>query len=90
MRIVDLPDGTRRLRVFSDHPLRLYDKSDPPGSNQHPFGFMEMIADASGKVTGTLIAAASLTVDDEGLRLESAGVPVIQLGDARTDSPPKH
>ncbi len=90
MRVTDLPDGRRLLRVFSDHPLRLYDKSDAAGPNQqHPFGYMELFADSAGNVTGTLVAAASLALDDEGLKMESAGVPAIQLKEARTDSPPK-
>lgn len=88
IRVMDLPDGQRRVRFYSDHPLRLYDKSDPAGSNAHPFAFLELLADASGKGNGSLIAAASLSVGDDGLRMESAGVPVIRVYSVETDSPP--
>jgi hypothetical protein len=88
IRVKDLPDGQRRVRFYSDHPLRLYDKTDPAGSTAHPFAFLELVADASGKGSGTLIAAASLTVGDDGLRMESAGTPVIRLYNVVTDRPP--
>lgn len=90
LRVTDLPDGKRRVRFYSDHPLRLYDKTDPAGSSAHPFAFLELVADASGAGEGTLIAAASLALDDDGsLRMESAGVPVIRVYAVETDSPPK-
>jgi len=88
IRVLDLPDGQRRVRFYSDHPLRLYDKTDPAGSTAHPFAFLELVADASGKGSGTLIASASLAVGDDGLRMESAGTPVIRLYDVVTDQPP--
>ncbi len=89
LRVADLPDGKRRVRFYSDHPLRLYDKTDPAGSTAHPFAFLELVVDATGKGDGTLIAAASLAIDDDGsLRMESAGVPVIRLYSVETDSPP--
>lgn len=89
LRLTDLPDGKRRVRFYSDHPLRLYDKTDPAGALAHPFAFLELVVDASGKGDGTLIAAASLAIDDDGsLRMESAGVPVIRVYDVESDSPP--
>jgi hypothetical protein len=88
VRVVDLPDGQRRVRLYSDHALRLYDKSDPAGSTAHPFAFLELFADASGKGSGSLVASASLAADDEELRMESAGVPVIQIYNVTTDRPP--
>jgi hypothetical protein len=88
LRVVDLPDGQRRVRFYCDHPLRLYDKTDPVGEKAHPFAYLELTADASGKGTGVLIAAASLAIEDGGLRMESAGVPVIRVYDVDTDSPP--
>lgn len=88
LRVFDLPDGRRRVRLYSDHPLRLYDKTDPPGSDAHPFGFLELTADASGAGTGELIAAGSMTFGDEGLRIDSAGTPLIKVYDVTTDRPP--
>ena len=88
IRVVDLPDGQRRVRFYSDHPLRLYDKSDPAGSTAHPFAYLELFADASGKGSGSLVASASLKIGDDGLQMESAGVPVIQIYDVTTDRPP--
>ena len=89
IRVADLADGQRRVRICSDHPLRLYDKTDPPGSAAHPFGFLELVADATGKGTGSLVAAASLSIGDEGLRIESAGTPVVRIYDVTTDRPPR-
>ena len=88
IRVFDLPDGRRRVRLYSDHPLRLYDKTDPPGSDAHPFGFLELTADASGSGTGELIAAGSMTFNDDGLRIDSAGTPLIKIVDVTTDRPP--
>ena len=88
IRVADLPDGRRRVRFYSDHALRLYDKSDPAGSTAHPFAYLELFADASGKGTGSLVASASLAAGDDELRMESAGLPVIQIYDVVTDSPP--
>jgi hypothetical protein len=88
IRVLDLPDGQRRVRLYSDHALRLYDKTDPAGSTKHPFAFLELLADASGKGGGSLVASASLAIGDDGLRIESAGTPVIRLYDVTTDRPP--
>lgn len=88
VRVADLPDGQRRVRLYSDHALRLYDKTDPAGSTAHPFAFLELVADASGKGGGSLIASASFAAGEEGLRMESAGTPVIRLYDVTTDRPP--
>ena len=88
IRVLDLPDGHRRVRFYSDHPLRLYDKTDPAGSTAHPFAYLELVADASGKGSGTLVASASLAIADDELRMESAGLPVIQVYDVTTDTPP--
>jgi hypothetical protein len=85
LRVLDRPDGGRSLRLFSDHPLRLLDKTDPPGSNLHPFGFMELNVDANGIGDGRLIAAASLAITDSELTFESAGADVIVLRDVKAD-----
>ena len=89
IRIADLPDGRRRLRLFSDRPLRLYDRSEPVGSMAHPFAFLELIVDATGADgTGSLIAAASLAFDEEGLHIDNAKTPVIQVNEVTCDRPP--
>ena len=36
----------------------------------------------------TLVAAASLSVSEEGLRFDSAGAPVVVVDRVETDSPP--
>jgi hypothetical protein len=88
LRVVDLPDGQRRVRFYADHPLRLYDKTDPAGQYAHPFAYLELVIDASGTGSGGLIAAASLAIDGDELKMESAGLPVIRVYDVQTDSPP--
>lgn len=88
LRVVDLPDGQRRVRFYSDHPLRLYDKTDPAGSTAHPFAYLELVIGATGKGTGSLLTSASLSAGDGELRMESAGLPVIRVYDVETDSPP--
>ena len=76
------------MRLFSDHPVRLYDKSDAPGTAAHPFGHFELFADATGLGSGERIAAASMALSDEDLRMESAGTPVIKLIEVTTHRPP--
>ena len=89
IRVADLPDGRRRMRMVSDLPLRLYDRNEPVGSDAFPFGFLELIVDSSGTGVGQLVAAASMKWDAEGLLIESAGTPVITIVDVVTDSPPR-
>jgi hypothetical protein len=89
IRVVDLPDGTRRLRLFCDFPIRLYDKSEPILSPQHPFGFLELVVGPKGEDgTGTLIAAASLTVGDDGLRVETAAAPILNVIEVTAEPAP--
>lgn len=87
VRYAELPDGSRRLRVVSDHPARLLDKSDPAGSPDHPFAYIELIVPAEGLGQGRMIAAASLAFTEEGLSIASAGAPVIEIADVRFESP---
>ena len=88
IRVGDTADGKRIARVYSDRALRLYDKTDPLGSTAHPFAFLELQADSSGTGTGVIIASASLALGEEGLKIESAGTPVIQVIEVTTDTPP--
>lgn len=89
IRVADLPDGRRCLRLYSDRPLRLYDRSEPVGSMAHPFAFLELIVDATGAGgTGSLIAAASLAIDEEGLHIDNAKTPVIEIIEVTSDRPP--
>ncbi len=89
IRVVDLADGRRRLRVFSDFPIHLYDKSEPRGSLEHPFGFLELTVDASGQHgTGLVIARAAVSIEKEGLGISNAETPPLQVVDVVTDHPP--
>lgn len=89
IRVVDLADGTRRLRLFCDFPIRLYDKSEPILSPEHPFGFLELQVGPTGEDgTGTLIAAASLAVAEDGLRVETAAAPILNVIEVTADPPP--
>lgn len=88
VRVVDLPDGRRRMRLVSDFPARVLDSSDPSGSDAHPFAFIELIVGRDGTGEGQMIAAASITLSEEGtIQLESAGAPVLRITDVATDSP---
>jgi hypothetical protein len=89
IRVLDRPEGGRIVRVFSDYPLRLLDQSDPAGSALHPFGFMELTVDAKGVGEGRLVAAASLTIKDGDLAMQSAGAPVFSLVEVKAESPPR-
>jgi hypothetical protein len=71
VRYAELPDGSRRLRVVSDH----------------PFAYIELIVPAEGVGKGRMIAAASLAFTEEGLSIESAGAPVIEIADVRFETP---
>jgi hypothetical protein len=88
VRFLQLPDGKRRLRVFSDQPARLLDRSDPAGSPDHPFAYIELIVDEKGEGQGKMIAAASLAFTEDGLSIASAGAPVIEISNVRLALPP--
>lgn len=89
IRVADLDNGRRRVRVWCDFAIRLYDDSEPRGSLAHPFGFIELEVDASGEGgTGQLVAAASLAIGEDGLRIETAETPVMQVVEVTSDSPP--
>lgn len=81
IRALELPDGRRVLRVFSAYPARIFDRSDPLGSPEHPFAYIELVIDKDGKGSGQMISAASLKVSDKGLELESAGAPIVAITD---------
>jgi hypothetical protein len=88
VRVVDLPDGKRRMRLVSDFPARLLDSSDPVGSDEHPFGFIELIVAPDGTSEGQMIAAASISFADEGtIRIQSAGAPAYRIIDVTAASP---
>ena len=89
VRVVDLPDGKRRLRLVSAFPARVLDWSDPAGSRKHPFAFLELTVDRDGTAEGRMIAAASISFVENGIRVDSAGAPVLQIFDVATDSPPR-
>ena len=81
VRALELPDGRRVLRVFSAYPARIFDRSDPVGTPDHPFAYIELVVDKDGKGSGQMISAASLKVSDQGLELESAGAPIVAITD---------
>lgn len=89
VRFAELPEGQRRLRVFSDQPARLLDRSDPAGSPDHPFAYIELIVDEKGEGQGRMIAAASLAFTDDGLSIASAGAPVVEISNVRLELPPR-
>jgi hypothetical protein len=85
VRVIDKPDGGRIVRLFSDHPLRLLDKSDELGKPAHPFAFVELEVDRYGVGEGKMIAAASLEVVDGDLVIQSAGAEGFRLTDVAAD-----
>lgn len=87
VRVVDLPDGRRRMRVVSDFPARLLDSSDPAGSKEHPFALVEMIVHRDGTAEGRMIAAASISLAQGRILVESAGAPVIGIIDVVAEPP---
>ncbi|MCP3964173.1 MAG: hypothetical protein GY719_40605 [bacterium] len=88
VRVFDLPDGRRRMRLVSDYPARLLDSSDTVTS-EHPFAFVELIVDRDGTAEGQMVAAASIAFAEGGVLIESAGAPPYRIIDVRTDSPPR-
>ena len=89
IRATDLENGNRRVRVFCDFQIRLYDKSEPLDQKAHPFAFLELEVGPSGSGgTGKLIAAASLRLGPEGLEIDNAATPPMNVIDVVTDTPP--
>jgi hypothetical protein len=87
VRVVDLPDGTRRMRLVSDFPARSLDSSDRSGALEHPFGLIELTVGPDGKAAGQMIAASSITLADGKILFESAGEEVYRIIDVMTDPP---
>lgn len=89
IRAMDLDNGHRLVRVYCDFQIRLYDKSEPLDAKAHPFAFLELEVDSSGqKGTGKLIAAASLRLGPQGLEIDNAATPPMNVIDVVTDTPP--
>lgn len=63
VRVVDLPDGGRRMRLVSDFPARTLDWSDQSGALAHPFGLIELIVgpDGSPRVRWSPLRASPLS-----------------------------
>lgn len=89
IRVLDLPNGNRMVRVFCDFPIRLYDKSEPLDARAHPFAFLELEVGPSGRDgTGKLIAAASFALGEAELRIDNAATPPMKVIDVASDKPP--
>lgn len=89
IRAMDLENGHRLVRVFCDFQIRLYDKSEPLDQKAHPFAFLELEVDSTGqKGTGRLIAAASLRLGPQGLEIDNAATPPMNVIDVVSDVPP--
>lgn len=87
VRVVDLPDGRRRMRLVSDFPARLLDSTDPVTSD-HPFAFIELTVGRDGTAEGLMIAAASITFAEGNIVFESSGAPLFRIVDVASDPPP--
>jgi hypothetical protein len=82
LRVLDLPNGGRRLRVFCALPIRVFDKpTAAPDTQEYPFSFIELDVDKSGRGEGKLISAAKFEVTDQGLELGTAGAPIVKVLD---------
>jgi len=89
IRVQDLPNGNRMVRVYCDFPIRLYDKSEPVEARAHPFAFLELEVGPSGRDgTGKLIAAASFALGEAELRIDNASTPPMKVLDVGVDKPP--
>jgi hypothetical protein len=87
VRVVDLPDGGRRMRLVSDFPARRLDSSDRAGQFEHPFGLLELVVSPDGTSQGMLMAAASIRFVDGKIEFESAGEEPFRIIDVATDPP---
>lgn len=90
IRVFDREDGHRVLRLYCDFPIRLFDQSVSRFvTDEHPFGFIELEVDSSGTGgTGKLVAAASLGLGEDGLKIEAAATPVLTVLDVTSNRPP--
>lgn len=89
IRAFDTEDGFRKVRIYTDFPIHLFDKSVPRNSQLYPFGFIELTVDASGAGGfGTLVPAASLGIVEGGLAIENPESPPFEIIDVTSDRPP--
>lgn len=89
IRAHDLENGHRRVRVYCDFPIRLFDDSVARDTTTRPFGFLELEVDASGVGgSGWLVPTASLGIAEDGLHIDNPDVAPLKVLDVTSDRPP--
>jgi hypothetical protein len=89
IRVMDLDNGRRMVRVYCDFPIPLYAKEVPRDTQVVPFGYLELEVDSTGAGgTGRLLPATSLALGEEGLEIDSRDVQQLEVIDVTSDRPP--
>jgi len=89
IRVHDLANGHRRVRVYCDFPILLFDDSVKRDTTTRPFGFLELEVDASGVGgSGWLVPTASLGIAEDGLHIDNPDVAPLKVLEVTSDRPP--
>jgi hypothetical protein len=68
-----LPNGERKIMVLFERWMNLYEVRAGARSTDYPFGYVELIVDASGSGQGTFIPAARVQFKNNVVEVENFG-----------------
>jgi len=60
-------NGGQRIVLMTDRPIGYVEGLAQGASLNYPFGIIELIVDAKGQGTGTIVGMARVTIDDQGV-----------------------
>ncbi len=79
IRSIETPEG-RVIRAVTDRPIQIYEVMRSLRTEDYPFGVIEIRLPADGKGEGTLIAAAQVEYNKDGvIEIESFGIQPFRL-----------
>jgi hypothetical protein len=74
-----LPDGTRQIVIATDKPVTVFSAATSRRVTDFPFTLIEMRFGADGKGEGKILAATSISVENNRLELQQYGAQPVQL-----------
>jgi hypothetical protein len=72
-------DGTRVVRALTDRPITMSKNYASLRDMDHPFGFIEIILDSSGKGTGQIVVSTEIEITDGRLQMKYSGLEPFRI-----------
>ena len=72
-------EGMRVIRVLTDRPIAMSEKYRSLRDVDHPFGFIEIIADSNGKGSGQIVVATEIEIVDGRLQMKYSGLEPFRI-----------